>query len=167
MFFIVLLIVVQSEVLAQQNTLITAGTINFTFVDKDVNGSINGFSSNSKIDLEKPENSYFEGYVTTETIKTGNFLRDWSLKGQSYFDVDQFPKITFKSTKVTTSEKAIIVDGKLTIKDITKTIAIQFTKEGNILRGSTNLFSSDFDITILKKGRESNKVLVKFELELK
>lgn len=156
----------QLTVAAQETSKISSASISFTFVEKDVEGSIGGFASTSAINWEKPENSIISGSVETETIKTGNFLRDWSLKGNKYFDSDQFPTITFKSTQVSLEQSNILVSGSLTIKGIAKPIEIRFKKEGNRLIGATTLFSSDYDITVLKKGRDSNKVKVMFELNL-
>ena len=158
-----LLFAIQQQVYGQR---IANANISFTFVAKDVDGTIDGFSSTSTIDWDTPENSVIEGTVLSETIKTRNFLRDWSLRGSKYFNADEHPKISFKSTTVKRENDALLVNGNLTIKGITKPITIRFTKNGKKLLGTTTLFSSDFDITILKKGRESNKVRVQFNLEL-
>ncbi len=145
---------------------ITSATVSFVFVEKDVDGEISGFESDSKIDWDNLENSTLSGTVQSETISTGNFLRDWSLRGGKYFNADDYPKIKFTSTKIQVKKDTIMVDGDLTIKDITKSIQFTFLKQGKHLIGTTTLFSSDFDITILKKGRESNKVKIKIDLEL-
>ncbi len=161
--FLFIAFALQHQVNGQQ---INNAKISFTFVAKDVDGTLEGFSSASNIDWDTPENSVIQGSVQTETIKTGNFLRDWSLRGSKYFDADEHPKISFKSTEVKRQNNALLVNGNLTIKGITKPISIRFTKIGTTLKGTTTLFASDFDITILKKGRTSNKVLVRFDLEL-
>jgi len=160
---LILTFALQQHVYAQQ---ITDANISFTFVAKDVNGTLEGFTATSTIDWENPENSVIEGAVLSKTIKTGNFLRDWSLKGSTYFNVDDYPTISFKSTAVKKEGNVLLIDGDLTIKGITKPISIRFTKTGKKLKGTATLFSSDFDITILKKGRISNKVLVRFDLEI-
>jgi polyisoprenoid-binding protein YceI len=145
---------------------ITSATVNFVFVEKDVDGEISGFVSDSKIDWATLENSVLSGTLKSETISTGNFLRDWSLRGGKYFNADDYPEIKFTSSQIQVNEDTILVDGDLTIKDITKSIQFTFLKQGKHLIGTTTLFSSDFDITILKKGRESNRVNVKIDLEL-
>jgi len=148
-----------------QGTSIESAAITFNFVNKDVDGHISGFESSSTIDLENPENSKFKGSVTVKTIKTGIFLRDWSLKGGKYFDENEHPKIYFESTEVSVTSVGFSVKGKLTIKNIEKSITIDFKKTGNQLIGTTTLFSSDFGINI-KKEREDNKVLVKLVFDL-
>ena len=160
----ILVLCLHTAIKAQNPGEISSAAITFNFVEKDVDGSIGGFSSNSSIDWNVIENSAISGSVKTETIKTGNFIRDWSLRGSKYFDADQYPNITFESKKIANEDADILVDGLLTIKGISKPVQIRFKREGKRLLGTTTLFSSDFDITILKKGRESNKVQVNFKL---
>jgi len=149
---------------AQQQ--ITDATITFNFIEKGVDGKVSGFTSTASVNWEHLDKFKLSGTVDVNTLKTGNFLRDWSLKGKSYFNVDEYPNMSFSSTKLTMQDSNLKVTGNLTIKGITKTIELTFIKDGNTLKGTTTLFSSDFDITILKKGRESNKVLVNFEFIL-
>jgi len=151
---------------AQAQQQITDATISFNFIEKGVDGKVSGFTSAASIDWENLDKFKLSGTVDVNTLKTGNFLRDWSLKGKSYFNVDEYPSMSFSSTQITMKGSNLKVMGDLTIKGITKTIELTFIKNGNTLKGTTTLFSSDFDITILKKGRESNKVLVNFEFIL-
>ncbi len=148
------------SLIAQKNVQITTAEISFVFLSKDVDGTISGFSSDSSIDLNNLSNSKFKGSVNAKTIDTGNFLRNWSLKGGRYFNASNHPKITFESTSVSENENGFSVIGNLTIKGISKSITFDFTKSGKTLVGTTTLYSSDFDINIKKK-REGNKVAVK------
>jgi len=144
---------------------IKSAEITFTFVNNDVDGSISGFKSSSNIDLEDLSNSTFEGSAAVETLKTGNFLRDWSLKGGKYFDADTYPQITFTSSEVVPDEKGFTVKGTLTIKDTSKPITIDFIKNGKQLTGTITLNSYDYDIKI-KKNRDQNKVVVQMIFDL-
>lgn len=148
-----------------QGTTIKSGEITFNFVSKDVDGHISGFESSSTLDLEKPENSKFKGSVAVKTIRTGIFLRDWSLKGGKYFDEDEHPKIYFVSSAITSTSDGFTVRGMLTIKDNDKLVTIDFKKNGNQLIGTTTLYSSDFGINIKKK-RDDNKVIVQMVFDL-
>ncbi len=148
---------------AQQS--ITSARVEFVFVSKDVDGTIEGFQSSSRVILEELTSSEFEGSVSVSTLKTGNFLRDWQLKSSKYFDEEEYPIITFKSTNVTSNENGLVVSGTITIKGISKTLTWHFEKDGNTLRGAATLFSSDFNINI-KKGRQENKVEINLILEL-
>ncbi len=149
-----------------QSLDIVSGSVDFTFVEKEVEGSVSGFVSTSKIDWNDLKNSTMEGSVRSETLKTGNFIRDWALKGRSYFDVDTFPLISFESTAFKEYSDVIVVHGMLTLKGISKPIEIEFMKNGKNLQGTSTLFTTDFDITIFKKSREANKVTLQFQLEL-
>ena len=148
-----------------QTAAIKSAEVTFNFVSKDVDGRISGFESSSTIDLENPENSKFKGSVAVKTIKTGIFLRDWSLKGGKYFDEDEHPRIYFESTSVSPTSKGFEVKGVVTIKNKEKPITIDFKKTENRLIGTTTLFSSDFGINIKKK-REDNEVRIKMVFAL-
>ena len=154
-----------SLLLVQSQKSISSATIDFEFVSKKVDGTIGGFRSVSEIDLENLAASKIEGSVDVNTIKTGNFLRDWALKGGKYFDEDKHPRITFTSTSIVSEGDQIKVNGNLSIKGSTQLITIYFTETENTLNGTTTLFSSDFGIQIKKK-REDNKVDVNFKFIL-
>ncbi len=161
-----MLLTVSANVFSQDLARIGSAAISFVFEDNDVNGTISGFSSSSNIDLQNFENSTFEGSVAVTTIKTGNFLRDWSLKSGKYFDEDEHPRLFFKSSSVVSNENGFLVNGDLTLKGTTKPITFDFRKNGDRLIGTTTLFVSDYGIHI-KKEREQNKVTVKLDLQLR
>lgn len=149
-----------------QESRITTAKVRFTFVSKGVSGSISGFSSESSIVWDKVQHTRFEGKVKTETLSTGNFLRDWHLKSGKYFDENRFPSISFKSDRIEKTGENLLVFGTLTLKGISNPLEIQFRKSGNTLTGTATLYTPDFDITIIKKNREANKVLLTLELQL-
>lgn len=148
------------SVFSQDKKSLSDAKISFVFVSKDVEGTLSGFSSSSSIDLNNISNSRFEGSVKAETIESGNFLRNWSLRGGKYFDVDQYPLLHFKSTAITENQSGFTVNGELTIKGTNKSISIDFKENGNRFDGTTTIYSSDFGIEIVKKSREANEVIV-------
>ncbi|WP_394971883.1 YceI family protein [uncultured Croceitalea sp.] len=164
-FLSVLFIVVSVYSSTAQVSVVNA-EISFLFVSKDVKGTIGGFKSTSTIDFDSPESSSFAGSVSVETLDTNNGLRNWSLKNGKYFDEDDFPRISFKSTSVNYKEGTFMVDGNLTLKGTTKPIKINFKKNGNQLKGETSIYSYDYGIKIKKK-REDNlvKITLLFDLE--
>ncbi len=162
---LLLFIFLCDNIYAQHKVDIVSAEISFTFMSNGVKGILSGFNSSSTLDLENLEASKFKGSVAVETIKTGNFLRDWSLKGGKYFDADDYPKITFESLSVDKTDNGLTVKGQLTIKETSKQITIGFTQIKNKLIGTTTLFSSDYNINIKKK-REDNKVVVSIVLSL-
>jgi len=64
------------------------------------------------------------------SIDTRSADRDGHLQSPDFFDVANFPKITFNSTSVKDGGAGIIVDGELTIKDVTKPLTIEFEYTG-------------------------------------
>lgn len=149
---------------AQQS--ISSARVEFSFLSKDVDGTLEGFQSTSEINPDDLSSSVFEGSVEVSTIKTGNFLRDWHLKSSKYFDEEEYPLITFKSEEISLTEKGIKVVGTIKIKGISKALTWHFEQDGNTLRGAASLYSSDFNINIKKK-REDNKVEINLILQLK
>ncbi|MEM9000805.1 MAG: YceI family protein [Bacteroidota bacterium] len=144
---------------------IIGADISFEFPSKNVTGTISGFESTSIIDIDSIENSKFIGSVTAKTLDTNNGLRNWSLRGGKYFDVDDYPKIKFESAKVIQTDSGLEVTGDLTLKGTSKPITIVFVRKGNQLMGSTSLYCIDYGIKIKKK-REDNLVKVNFLFDL-
>ncbi len=59
--------------------------------------------------------------IQAATVDTGSSLKDGRLKSSDFFDVDQNPLITFRSTKIVQSgPNTFEVDGNFTIRGVTK-----------------------------------------------
>ncbi|MEM9362105.1 MAG: YceI family protein [Bacteroidota bacterium] len=162
-FFWLFLLVL--PVTGQKSGAITSAQITFEFVSKSVNGTLDGFESESTIDWDNLENSSFKGSVQSKTLDTNNGLRNWSLRSGKYFDVDDYPLITFESNKVTTTDDSLLVKGTLNIKGIEKEVIITFKRDGQQLVGTTSLYSIDYGIKIKKK-REDNLVTIKMVFDV-
>ena len=163
LFYALLFVCYGHGLLAQQSNLAKA-TIGFEFVDKEVDGTISGFESNSRIDWNQLENSYFEGSVAVETLDTNSGLRNWSLKNRKYFNESDFPRIYFKSTSVVAQGNQLMVKGTLTLKGVEKPLTITFDKTDSGLMGKAELYTYDFGIKI-KKERADNLVKITFRFE--
>jgi len=69
--------------------------------------------------------------ISVASIDTRNADRDAHLQGADFFDAAAFPKITFASTSIKDSgSDKVVVDGNLTIRDVTKPISITFEYAG-------------------------------------
>jgi len=77
------------------------------------------------IDQDNPENSSIEFVIDIASLDTFFADRDKHFLSADFFDVEKFPKATFKSTKVEkVGDGKLAVTGDLTIKDITKPVTL-------------------------------------------
>ncbi|HEU4851008.1 MAG TPA: YceI family protein [Telluria sp.] len=66
--------------------------------------------------------------IDMKSIDSGFATFDEHLQGADFFDTAKFPEATFKSTKVTfKGDKPVKVDGKLTIKGVTRPVSLTVT----------------------------------------
>lgn len=73
---------------------------------------------------------YFEADV--DSVDTKNEQRDGHLKSDDFFNAEQFPKMTFKSTSIQkTGDGEFKLIGDLTIRDITKPIELKVEYNGS------------------------------------
>ena len=86
-----------------------------------VRGHFEVLSGKLHIDEDHPDNSWVEAEVDAASINTRDAKRDGHLRSPDFFDVEKYPKITFKSTKVTpTGNNQYRVTGNLTMHGVTK-----------------------------------------------
>ena len=87
---------------------------------------VSGVLTFDETDLSK---SSVEASIDVSSIHTRDEQRDGHLKSPDFFDVEKYPTMTFKSTKVTsTGAGEGTVEGDLTIRDVTKKVV--FAVEG-------------------------------------
>ncbi|CAB4760530.1 unannotated protein [freshwater metagenome] len=69
--------------------------------------------------------------INAASVDTRSPDRDGHLQSADFFDVANFPKVTFASTSVKDAgSDKLVAEGNLTIKDVTKPITIEFDYEG-------------------------------------
>ena len=96
-----------------------------------VRGSFNEFEGTGFFDADRPENSHLELVIQAASIDTRNADRDGHLRSNDFFDMDQYPQITFRSSSVEQSgEGEYRVTGDLTIKGVTKPVTVDFDYTG-------------------------------------
>jgi len=94
------------------------------FVSK-VAGRFDDFSGVITVVPGKPAESSVEFVIKTASINTANTGRDTHLKSADFFDVEKFPEITFKSTKITPQDADTFnVTGIFTMHGTAKEITI-------------------------------------------
>lgn len=95
-------------------------------------GMFGKYAGKFSVDMSKPEAAAFEIVIDAASLDTKSEKRDEHLRGPDFFDVKQFPKITFVSTSVAMGkdEKSLKVTGDLTLHGETKEVVMTLTKTG-------------------------------------
>jgi polyisoprenoid-binding protein YceI len=93
-----------------------------------IHGRFNDFSGDFTIDSSDPSKSSFTLNIKPESVDTNNSKRDDHLKAPDFFNVKQFPALTFASTAVKPVEGGYEVTGDLTMHGETKPVT--FTLKG-------------------------------------
>ena len=95
-----------------------------------VRGRFPGVSGMITID-DEPERSHVEVELKVASVDTGNPDRDAHLRSNDFFDADEYPTITFRSTKVEAGTSGTwAVTGDLTVRDVTHPITLQVDFDG-------------------------------------
>jgi polyisoprenoid-binding protein YceI len=73
-----------------------------------------------------------EAVIDASSIETGVADRDAHLKSADFFDVAQFPEVVFKATRVAPKGDDLQLVGALTIKGITREVALDVEQLGTV-----------------------------------
>lgn len=88
-----------------------------------VRGHFNVISGQLHIDDQNPANSWVNAQADTSSVNTRDERRDGHLKSPDFFDVAQYPTISFKSSKVEhIGGSNYKVTGDLTLHGVTKQV---------------------------------------------
>lgn len=115
-------------------------------------GTFEGLAGSIIFDPANLASASFSVSVDAKSVDTDLEARDNHLRKEEYFDVEKYPKLSFKSTKITTTNKDgyLFMFGVITIKNISKEISFPFkqtTKDGGILfDGEFKLNRRDFGV---------------------
>jgi polyisoprenoid-binding protein YceI len=85
-------------------------------------GRFDGFSGEFSIDPQDPGKNTFDLTIKAETIDTNNAKRDEHLRSPDFFNVKQYPVMTFKTTSVKATNGGFDVTGDFTMHGVTKSI---------------------------------------------
>jgi polyisoprenoid-binding protein YceI len=145
-----------------------------------VRGSFNEFTGSGYFDAENPEASRLELTIQAKSIDTRNDDRDAHLRGNDFFDMDNYPEIHFVTTSIRQLDEAnYSVTGDLTIKGVTNPVTVEFEVSGPVqdpwgherigLEGSTVVNRKDWGVNFnvaLEAGGVlvSDKVTLEFEV---
>jgi polyisoprenoid-binding protein YceI len=87
-----------------------------------IHGRFNDVAGNFTIDPDNAGKCAFELTVKAQSIDTGNTKRDDHLRSPDFFNVRQFPQLTFKSTGVKAVKDGYEVTGDLTLHGATRSL---------------------------------------------
>jgi polyisoprenoid-binding protein YceI len=88
---------------------------------------------NGTITIADPiEDSSVDVTIAMVTVDSGDRTRDDHLRSADFFDVEQHPTATFRSTAVTVTDGAGRLWGELTIKDVTRPVELDVAFVGRV-----------------------------------
>ena len=103
-----------------------------------VNGRFKNFAGTIHFDDKDVTKSAVDFSAKVESIDTGVEGRDKHLRTADFFEVEKYPDMTFKTTRVERKGKSYVLYGDLTLKGVTKPVTLPFTLTGAIKDGRGN-----------------------------
>jgi polyisoprenoid-binding protein YceI len=99
-----------------------------------VKGRFRDVEATLYIDEENIANSSVTASIDVASVDTNQPDRDAHLRSDDFFNAEEYPKITFRSTRVEkTKDDNYLVHGDLTIRDVTRPVALDAEFEGEIV----------------------------------
>jgi polyisoprenoid-binding protein YceI len=129
-----------------------------------VRGHFTEIETSGTIDPDYPAASSVEVTIQAASIRTNNAMRDDDLRSANFLDVDQYPTITFKSTKIEpTDPDRYTMAGNLTIKGQTHPVTLQALRYGELndpgMMGHRIAYSAEGEIDRREFGLTTNMLL--------
>ncbi len=97
-----------------------------------VEGRFKDFDGTIHYDDRDVTKSSVEFTAKVESVDTGVAPRDKHLRTADFFEVEKYPTLTFKSTRVERKGKGYVLHGDLTIKGVTKQVRLPFDIAGAV-----------------------------------
>jgi polyisoprenoid-binding protein YceI len=142
----------------------------------NVKGEFTRVSGQVRFDENEPESLSAGATIDVSTINTREPDRDNHLKSADFFDVANFPTITFKSRRVEKGPDGLKLTGDLTIRGVTREVALDvegptppmkdpwgFTRVG--ASATTKINRKDFGLT-WNQALETGGVVVGDEIKI-
>lgn len=91
-----------------------------------VEGEFTDFSGEAEVDLEDLAASTVRVEIRAESLTTNFVPRDLSLRGESFFDVERHPRITYVGESVDESGARPVLHGRLELRGVEAPVEIPF-----------------------------------------
>ncbi len=79
---------------------------------------------------EDPLASTVSAEIDLASITTGNDQRDDHIRSADFFEVENYPTMTYRSTGIRVDGDDYVLDGELTLKDVTKSVPLTLELNG-------------------------------------
>ncbi|PHN06861.1 polyisoprenoid-binding protein [Flavilitoribacter nigricans DSM 23189 = NBRC 102662] len=87
-------------------------------------GTFDEFDGTVTFDPEDLEGSSIDFSIKVASVNTKNERRDNHLQSADFFNAEEWPEMTFKSSNITKSGDQYLAKGEMTIRDVTKEVEI-------------------------------------------
>ncbi len=98
----------------------------------NVKGKFQEYDAKMDFDIKNKSFGSLKADVTAKSIDTGITKRDNHLRSGDFFEVEKYPKITYEMTSYEASGDEGVMEGLLTIRDVTKKVKLNVTINGII-----------------------------------
>jgi polyisoprenoid-binding protein YceI len=82
------------------------------------------------VTAENPLDSSVDISVDLDSITTNSDQRDGHLRSADFFEVESYPQMTYKATGARQDGEKFVLDGELSLKDVTKVVPLTFELNG-------------------------------------
>ena len=140
-----------------------------------VRGHFRDVTASGQIDPNNPTASSVEISIDVASLTTNNPQRDNDLRSSYFLELDEYPTITFKSTRIEPAgQDRYTLTGDLTVKGITRPLTLQVQRYGEIndaQMGHRVAFSAEGEINREDFGMEfdmlaDNRLVVGHEIKI-
>jgi polyisoprenoid-binding protein YceI len=132
-----------------------------------VPGRFSEISGTINYDEKDITKSSVEATIKTASVTTDNQYRDKDLKSANYFDVEKYPEITFKSTKIEKRGEQLVAIGDFTMHGVTKQIELPFEiNKATTPRGTVIGATADTKLSRKEYGITSGAAMVGDEIKI-
>ena len=123
-----------------------------------VKGRFSGVAGSVRLDDADPSAAAVDVKIDVATIDTREAQRDAHLRSADFFDVEKYPYITFRATRIAgRQDREFKLSGDLTIHGVTRPVVLDVVEEGRArdpwggerlgVTATTRVKRSDFGLT--------------------